>query len=347
MPAQKGKSTLLAKLGDRLVQAHETHKVEETTYSEFGELPDGIEGGVAKLVDCLFDTIKPGKDNAGELFFRAAGVVVEPAEFKGMRVAGLRTSIMEALYDTPDRAGRKTVDEHYAWILNELRKLGLDTTQVAAEDMESVVAAMKDANIYFRFRTWKGKPTAEYPNPRTNHVWNGIVQDYVEPAAGDGVVDNTSRSPAPAPSANGSTHRQPAAQPEAEDIDITTLGVQADAGDGDAQNRLEALAGEAGVDPAAVAAAQNWASVVGMIEEAQGGNEAAAAAGADEPQWVPQAGEVYKYTPSDPKNPKKAMKPVDVEVMEVDEAGQTVKLKNIATPKVTYPKVPWDKLEQA
>jgi hypothetical protein len=171
MAKQVIQSDLLSKLGNRLAQAFEAHKTDETEYGQV-ELPPGIE--------CGFGTYKNG-DMAGELFFRASGVVLKPKVFtdpqgRKHRTEGQHPSIgPEPLCDTPKRATRKTLDDHIGWILNELRKMGVNTAQLEWNQLEQVCAALVDpANpTYVKFRTWRGEATPEFPNPRTNVIFVG------------------------------------------------------------------------------------------------------------------------------------------------------------------------------
>jgi hypothetical protein len=175
----KGKSELLAKYGDRLRKAFDRHKNDETDLGNFRGLPEGIEGGVAQLVECKFDKVRAGKDNAGEWYFTARGVVKHPLTHNGRRVHSLQTSIIEPLYDTPTRA-RKTVDEHLAHILNQMRLLGADTAGMGIEDLEETAAALKEAAPHFQFRTWKGDKQTEgkYKDrePRVQEQWGALVE---------------------------------------------------------------------------------------------------------------------------------------------------------------------------
>jgi len=359
MPVQKGKSGLYAKMGDTLKKAHEAHKADETTYSEFGELPEGIENGIAQLVDIKFDQVKAGKDNAGEYYFYAAGTVHIPVDVETkngkVHVEGLRTSITEPLYPTPTRS-RKTVDDHLAWIYNELRKLGIDTTQMQFEDLEGTVAALKEAAPFFKFRTWKGEATKDYPNPRVNHQWNGVV-DFTPDEGGPAVVEGSSGTPTqtsttlspptdipPKPPTKAAT-----APKQPEEPDVNALAVAADnASDEAAMNKLSELAAEAGIPDDQVANAANWAAIAAMIEAAKkGGATATASATTTGAEWKPEVGEVYLYKPVNPKTKKPAEKGVECEVATVEEAEQTVSLKNLDNPKVVYKKVKWDSLEGA
>lgn len=188
MAKQTAQSSLLAKLGDRGRRAFDKHKGDETVFSGAGDLPAGIEGGIARLVDCKFDVYKKG-DTEGELYFYAAGVVVSPRVHGDVRIEGLRTSIMEPLCETSGRS-RETVEDHMTWILNELRKLGVETDGVEYSDLEAIVAALKEQQPYFRFRTWKGQKqtTGKYAGqePRTQHTWNGVCDyedDNTDPGA--------------------------------------------------------------------------------------------------------------------------------------------------------------------
>lgn len=187
MAAQQKKSSILGKLGNTLKKAFDTHKNDETEFSRFGNLPAGINNGIAQIVEVKFDTYKKG-DMEGKVFFYAAGVVVLPKSHAGIPVEGLRTSIMEPICDTPSRS-RQTASDHVAWILNEMRKLGVDTSTMDVDDLEPTAEALKEAQPYFRFDTWAGKPSKEYPDPKTNHRWNGVVE--YTPEEDDDVEDNT------------------------------------------------------------------------------------------------------------------------------------------------------------
>lgn len=179
MPAQKQMSGILAKLGNRLAQAFEKHKSDDTEYGQI-ELPSGIENGIAMLTACGFGQYKTGEGLIGEPFWRAQASILRPKVFiddKGRkhRTEGKHASIgPEPLCDTPKRS-RKTLDEHVAWILNELRKMGVNTKDLSWESFEMVCAALIDPKnpTYIKFRTWKGEATTEFPNPRVNVQFTG------------------------------------------------------------------------------------------------------------------------------------------------------------------------------
>lgn len=155
MTKQTSTSAMFEELGDELNQAHKQHKNVEVDYGSGGNLPAGIEGGVARLVDCRFSQYKSG-DLKDKWFFLAAGVVVHPESHDGLTISNMRTMIMEPVCDTPTRT-RKTVADHWRWVRNELLKLGVDTKSVSPKTVEKVVAQLKKEKPHFQFRTWIGK----------------------------------------------------------------------------------------------------------------------------------------------------------------------------------------------
>ena len=378
MVMQRGKSAFAAKLGGKLANAFEAHKNDETEFSIGGELPP-LENGIAQLVECKFDRVKEGKDNAGEYYFYAAGVVVSPTEVKDFgKVEGLRTSIVEPLYDTPQRQSRKTVDEHIAWMMNELRKLGIDTSSMSHDDLEPTVAALKEAKPYFRFRTWKGQPSAQYPEPRVNHVWGGIT-DWTPPEDSSGVDDQTgevqeevppsktnkpttaTKPPATAkpaattskPPVTKTTKATPGAYTD--DGDLESLVERANGQDEAAQGELAQLAEKAGWTEEQVGDASSWEEVREMIESGgpPTGDDGGETTEDEPPQTeeepepeaaVPEKGDVYHFTPIDAKTRKPGKKTFVCEVTNVDSKKKTVQLKNLDDAKTVYKDVSWDAL---
>lgn len=345
MPVQKAKSALAAKLGGRLAKAHEASKDKEVKYSEFGDLPEGIDGGIAQLVDCKFDTYKKDNDpNKGQYFFYAAGVVKSPTEHNGIRIEGLRTSITEPMCDTPSRS-RKTVEEHLDWVYNELKKLGVDTSSIDYHDLEQVAAALKEAKPHFRFRTWKGQKqaTGKYANqePRVQHSWNGVIHNYESNGDYSHVVDNSDDNP------EGALDNKDATKPTDDDVpDLTAMAKLADSGDQEAGSKLENLALEAGIEKSEIDDATSWAVVVKAIEKskAAAGDEGSS----EDVPWEPAKEEVYKYAPAGASVDKKGKKKLtECEVLSVDKGKKTVVLKNLDNPKVQYKSVPWSDLETA
>jgi hypothetical protein len=221
VPRQSSKvSGVFSRYGPKAVEAFNRHKGDETEYGNFGDLPPGIDGGIAQLVDCRVLEIKEGKQNAGELMFFARGVVVEPEEVEDprtglvVRVKNRNTTISEPLFHTPGRA-RETFEQHMQHILNQLRKLGLSTEDIAAtdEELNAQLATLKESAPFFRFNTWMGPKSEQYPNPRVNHRWEGTLglEDYTPPDEGSPVEDDATgpASPSDQLKGNGSATRPP------------------------------------------------------------------------------------------------------------------------------------------
>lgn len=334
MPVKTGKSALAAKLGNKLKQAHEAHKNDETKLSGGGDLPEGIDAGIAQIVDCKFDTYKSG-DNVGEYYFYARAIVVEPKEIRGIPIEGLATQLgPEPICDTPSRS-RKTTEDHLAWVLNEFRKLGVDTKAISADDYETVAAGIKEAAPYIRFRTWKGEATTEFPNPRVNHDWRGITNYNGQ--ATEGIADSTS---AETFDPEGDHEADTAPEGEEGGEDLEALVAQADGGDTAAQQRITELCESVGVN---AETAESWEAAIASYQEASG-SETSTESEAEE--FKPTLREMHFYRPNDPKTKKPVKKAIECEVTAVNESKKTVNLKNMTDGKTVYKDIPWDKLEQ-
>jgi hypothetical protein len=214
MPKKKAEGGLLAKYSDKLRTAFEAHKGDETEFSSFGDLPPGITNGVAQVVTCKFDQYKSGEGLIGEYYFQAEAIVVSPRKHAGIRVAGKRTRIgPEPLCNTPQRKSRPTTDDHVQWILNEMRKMGADTEDMEPEDLEDTAQAIQEEQPYISFRTWQGKATDEYPNPRVNSEWNGVVEDFDPDSVEEGEEEEEMLTERPPP--NGRAAKAAATAPAA------------------------------------------------------------------------------------------------------------------------------------
>jgi len=345
---KRAKSSLKALLGEAGRKAFERHKNDETRYSSTGQLPPGIEGGIAKLVDCKIDTYKEGNFK-GKPYFYAAGVVVRPKEHNGVPVEGLRTQIMEPLCETPNRT-RKTVEDHISWVCNELRKLGVDTSELSFDDLEDAIEALREEGPYFRFRTWQGRPTEQFPNPTVRHEWNGRCDfESDESEEEEAVVDETE-------------------EPEEEqDIpfgdELDMLADRANDGDEEAMDELVERAKKAGLSQEEVDEMMYWSEVADAIRE----REKEAKAEEEEPEeeledeeeeeledeeeepgdeeedeeeeeLIPEKGETYYY------KPPKARKRIEVEVTAVFHGKQTCNVRSTASGKL-YRGVPFTALE--
>lgn len=358
-------SSLAGKLGDRLTKATEAHKNDETTFGGGGDLPPGIENGIARLVLCKFDTYKKG-ELLGQYFWMAQGVVLHPLEHQGIPLKGRRTGIgPEPIADTPKKS-RKTVEDHIGWVLNHFRLLGIDTTNITQNDYERVAAALEKEGPTFSFRTWAGKKeeitekagkfwvgTNSYPtlaalkvkhpfagtDPQTQHDWRGLC-DF-NGAASDGVQDNS------APDVIEGAGSEPAADEsaddgagqEASDDDLPLLGSAADGGDASAIARLTELGLAAGHSETDIENVPTWSEFATSLAEAgdgEGGegDDSVPAAASEEPQ----KGEVWRY------RPKGARKLIDVEITAVFAAQKTCNARNLDT-KELYQKIPFDQFK--
>src|SRR3990167_10903424 len=157
MPAQKTESGMFAKYGQNLDKAVQEHRNDDIDYG-FIKLPPGIVGGIAKLTDCALPIYVDGPYK-GEYFFRAQGTVTYPESVllkdgHTMKVAGLQTSIMEAVCNTKTQDGKVTSQsEHVANILNEMGKLaGKEfVANATGRDLELLAAQLKQVGPCFRF----------------------------------------------------------------------------------------------------------------------------------------------------------------------------------------------------
>lgn len=349
---------LAKKLGQKANAAIAKHKGDETKHDTGGSLPAGIEGGIAQLVECKFAEIAAGKTNAGKPYFYAAGIVLAPESHEGIPVAGRRTSIMEVMFDTPERS-RKTVDDHFAWVLNQFRLLGYDTDQLTdADSFETAAAALKELKPTFRFRTWKGAKATEgkYKDqePRVNEVWGEAVDYAVDPDAatagtednaGDADAGDTGGGDADA-DASGSDDSDggddtATAEDAGDEQDLDALAAEA-MNDQEAGVKLVNIAVELGIPKKKAEGTETWEQLVEMIREKQGETAGGDGDGdSDDGPKIPAKGDVFKYQQVDgkgkplanPKNPKQSLKPIEVEVVTVDEKKETVTVRNIDTGK--------------
>jgi hypothetical protein len=337
--AKKQRSGLAAKLGDEARRRWDEKKAEAAAFGAGGDLPAGIEGGIAQLVECKFSQYEKG-DNEGEYFFYAAGIVLEPQEVGNVRVAGLRTSIMEPMCDTPTRK-RATVADHLEWVQNELKKLGIDCNEVDVDDVEQVAQAVKKARPYFRFRTWKGSPQTTGPyagqEPRVQHEWRGVCDYDAASGEASGVDDQTAEEPADEPELPKKEEpKKPAKTTAGPSQSLKALGQVADGGNESAQAKIADKAKDAGIDPEEFA---TWAEVVEAIEAKASEPEETAeeedAEGDDD--WSPEKGEVYLY------KTKGAKKPAECEITQVFPGKRLVNVKMLDDDKALKA-VPWDDL---
>jgi len=168
-------------LGPKFKKLFAKKRVEEISLEDFGgggNLPDGIENGVAKLVSIKIGAYGESTTLAGKPFFMLRGVTVAPATHEGLKVRGIQESfVLEPLCDTSGRK-RETEEEHIDYMLAVLQQFGVDTGEIDAEELEEedFFAELIADGVYFRFRTWKGRPSDQFPNPRVNIEFLGACE---------------------------------------------------------------------------------------------------------------------------------------------------------------------------
>jgi hypothetical protein len=334
MARQKKKSVLAGKMNE-IRKAHEQHKGDEVVLSGNVSLPGGIRNGIARLIDCRFGSYATGKYE-GEPFFIARGVVLEPEKQGKIPVRGKHTQIgPEPLCQTESRyeKARKSVDDHLAWIYNELRKLGVDTEGLDVDSLEEVAEALKQERPCFSFHTWQPDATKEQPDPDVRSFWDGYC-DYEEDdeVLDDDVEDNTEE-------VEDNEELEDEDTPEDDPIgddDLSSLGTLAEEDDDDAQAKLNTLAEAAGIDPDEY---ESWTDVADALsssdsEEDEDENEKESE---EEEAIVPEEGECYSF------KPPRARKAQECKVTGVFPRKKTCNLKSLDTEKV-YKGVFWDKL---
>lgn len=379
MPPVKTTGSVLGKYSAKIAQSVANHADDPTTYGRI-ELPGGITNGVAQLVEAKFDLYKSG-DNTGEPYLQLRGVVIEPSEVMTrngtVQVRGLQTMVMVPVCETKSSRGKVTTfDEAIANVLNEFRKLGVDTA--GGVDLEETAAALREAKPYFRFSTSQKAPTTQDPDPRVWQNWHGNkgLEDYAPPEDGGGVEDETQEEPPakkptqttaakatpngkPTTPATGKTStlskKTPPPPPvedetpeetdwsESDDLDTLCQAAQED--DKGAQERLNVIATEAGVSQEDFDAAGTYHEIPALIEAAQSGGEGEGEEEEEQEEAAPpEKGDVRKYIPVDKKTGKPGKKAFECEVKLVNAKTQTVMLKNLEKPTEVYNNIPWSEL---
>lgn len=359
MPGIKGKTSLFASQGKALANAHEGHKSAEPP-SGNGRLPEGIEAGIAELRECKFGVYREG-ENKGKPYFFAVGIVQEPKVHNGIPIDGMRTQLGPMpLCETP-KSKIKTFKERWERMQDQLKLLAgkeaIEEIDGTPEEIEAGYVDLMDTLVenktMFRFRTWKGKATKDFPNPRVNEEWGGAVT-YEGQASPETHVDETPADPDPE-SDGGSAGDEPPDAADAgadagdEGIDIASLVDAANNKDKSAQVELKRLAMEAGASAEDVANADNWEAVGAMANSDAGvvGDEGSEAEGQE---WKPAKGDTVKYNVSTTMKvkgkPVKRTKTIEAKVTSVDAKSDTATIKDNDDGKV-YKDVPFAELEPA
>ncbi len=386
MPKQVSRSgSVLAKLGPDARSVHEKHRQDSP---DFGQpaVPAGIEGGIAQLKRIWLGEFKEGP-NKGKLFFMAMGTIFEPVAHNGTPVRGLMTQIgPEALCNTPNTLSkRKTFEDHWAWMLNQIRILDPGAADVDFDNIELALEALQETQPFFRFRTAQMPATKTNPNPKIWQQWNGVCEYTPGAEMNNGamvdrsaVVPDISNGKEVSSEANGQETTEKEGEESQEQFsefdDLNSLAEAADNEDDDrAVDKLTELALQAGVTKKQISTVKTWAEVVAMIESAttseeeEGGvvQESPVEEEQESPEeetqeeeseptpppkpakkvFVPKVDGVVLYSPKDKSG--KILKATECEVLSVDAKVKTVSLKNLENTKLGYKNVPWASIKPA
>lgn len=259
--------------------ASDKNKKVEVEYDTNGGLPPGIEGGVAQLDSVTIGKYKKGKSE-GKPYVLFSAIVKLPLEHDGVPTEGMRTSIGPRPIEETEYS---SMEDNIVKIQDDFKRLlgpaaVSNPELVGIENWASTCALLTKAKPTFRFRTWKGEATAQYPNPRVNHTWGKLCDPVASrPATNDQSANppaavpakKVATTPAVAPKAAAGAGGKPpvtkavtkaAPEPEPEsvpEVDVLELGTLADADppDTDAIATLQEMAEAAGIEKDAE---DNW-----------------------------------------------------------------------------------------
>lgn len=350
MPAKTKVTNLTAKYGAEGAKAVANHAKDEIK-TGFVQLPPGI-NGIARLQEFYFAEYEKDQESwgikKGDVFLRGVGVVVEPETHAGMKVKGMKTYIK-----LPYCATKKaTMDENVEQVMQEVRKLTGEKTEINQDNLPSVAEVLEKAQPYFRFSTSERKAQADSLDGKVKagqvtgvwENWNGTkgLESYAPPT---GMKDKTGTAAPPSTNGTSASHQQSATPPDDNaggDTDELSELAEAAINDDAAENKLRAIAKEAGVPDEFVDAAKSWDQVVEAIREKQaeggGGDDDS---GGDADEYEPAKGDEVLY------KPKGARKSVKCKVVSVQFKAQTVELVTADKSKTKYEAVPWDKVSEA
>lgn len=277
MPAMAKKSPIADRLEKELGGEFEAHKNDETKYGSGSDLPAGINGGIAQLVEMKVGEYNEG-DNKGKLFMCIAGIVKLPVEFNGIKIEGLRTQLIVKLFANNNRSK----DEMIAKACNEVRKMGGMIGEIKARDLPVLMDAIKVEAPHFRFRTYAFTPDNAKPDdaPIIVHEFRGKIDNYESNGAAGGVIDNTG---APADGGEG--------QVPDDDWDVVVAAANND--DGGAQAKLQDTCKALGMTEAAVNDIGTWEELAEIIKSGgapAAGSETTTPAAGD---WKPEKNDVF------------------------------------------------------
>lgn len=356
MPAQTGKTKVLAKVAAELAPALAQGMQEPVKYGMLGP-PPGIKGGIAQLVECGFSIAGADKKYPGKPMFQAVAVIVAPKSviYNGAEVLceGLHTRLFRYICDTTGKTPKST-RENALWVQNELRKLGGDGFD--ASDLEVAAATLEKTKPYFRFSTDKSE-AQDRIDPKTKKVikgeegvwenWNGIkgLEGYKAPVNGQAVQDSSAQVQEEAPAGG---------QPDGQTIDLIALteAAMADPEGAEALALGKYAIETVGLDHEAVTNAESWQVVYDMIQAASSGegqeegSEEGGEEGGEETQpepRLPKKGETWVFLTTHSKT-KKPIKP-KCEIQSVNLKAKTADIKRLDL-KTVVKGVKFDALEE-
>jgi hypothetical protein len=349
----KTSKSILPKL---IKKAHAATKGVAAVLDSGGNLPKNIDGGIAQLVSAQFTKVAEGGQNAGKPQFVIKAKVISPKIHGSEIVEGRTFTKVEPLYDTPTRK-QKTVADHWAFIINQLKLFGIDTDAYEPSEIENVVLELlTQEQPYFSFRTWAGSKATTGPyagqEPQVQVTLQGLVPDellaeILGDSDDDDEEDEDETEDADVEDSEEEDEEEVDDEAEEdvddveeddveeedddEDTEGAALGALADEGDEDAIAVLTAKARPEGLDPDEY---ETWTA----LEEAfSNGPDEEEEEEEEEESIVPDVGEIYNFKP-----PKKK-KPVEGEITAVFTTKKTCNFKALAS-NVLYKGVSWDSL---
>jgi hypothetical protein len=328
MAKRANKGGFAAAMGSDGAKAVLEKRKQSVDYGQGNDAPAGIDNGVARINKCFIDQHKEG-DNRGKWYYYQDAIVVAPKMHDGMPCEGTRVWNIEPLYETPSRT-RKTPGDHLSWVMNEMKKLGVDMGESTVDDLPVIAKALEKQKPFTKFRTWKGEKQKTGPyagrEPRTQYDFQGAVNDYEMPEDEDDVKEEADV-----------VEKEPVEEaPAEEELDLSELASRADEnGDNDAVKILVDRALALGVQQDDINEALSWAEVAEMAEAAE--EEKEANTDSEEEIDTPEEGDIFLYRP-----PRKR-KAVECEVTKVFPKEQKCNLKNSDSGQI-YKAVGWDSL---
>jgi len=248
MAKSTGKSSIYEKLKKQgVMQAHKTYKAApvEMPKQGGGEIPAGIENGVAKLVALEMKEYGKETRNPGKPFVFLSGVCMEPDNVKGQRCKGLRVNKRFDLFQKENKEGEvyQTFEEGWKKFLNELKKLGVDTSETDPEEIVEgdILSDLVEEGIHFKFSTWQPKDS-DY----VNITLRGLIEDYEEGGEDEEESEDDSQDETDAEESD----EESSEEDESESEDLLSLGKAADEDEDEtAAATLAEKAEEAGINP--------------------------------------------------------------------------------------------------